>query len=143
MFHLNVSLRVITFLHLYHQFPLPLMVEGRHYSPPPCWGIDHRPGLIGVRKRVYQVIGKSEERASFLFTGADVDNLAIKHERFRDMEVYACVQEAVYKQNGIVNRRNVFQRLKDRKISVFALTEITLIRVRAKITSHFWRSDLC
>jgi len=34
---------------------------GNHYSPPPCWGIDHRSGLIGVRKRVYQVIGKSEE----------------------------------------------------------------------------------
>ncbi|MCK5487525.1 MAG: adenosylcobinamide amidohydrolase, partial [Desulfobacterales bacterium] len=203
---------------------------GNHYSPPPCWGIDHRSGLIGVRKRVYQVIGKSEERASFLFTGADMDNLAIKHESFRDMEVYALVtagvksnavrmskdegrfyepgtiniillpnmgltpramtraiisateaktaalqdldirsaysslynqatgtgtdniiivqgtgiridnagghsklgeliakavyagvQEAVYKQNGIVNRRNVFQRLKDRKINIYGL----------------------
>ena len=203
---------------------------GNHYSPPSCWGIGHKSGLSGVRKRVYQVIGKSEETASFLFTGADMDNLAIKHESFRDMEVYALVtagvrsnavrmsndegrfyepgtiniiilpnmkltpramtraiisateaktaalqdldirsaysslynqatgtgtdniiviqgtgiridnagghsklgeliakavyagvQEAVYKQNGIVNRRNVFQRLKDRKISIYGL----------------------
>jgi ABC-type Fe3+-hydroxamate transport system substrate-binding protein/adenosylcobinamide amidohydrolase len=204
---------------------------GNHYSPPPCWGIGHKSGLSGVRKRVYQVIGKSEETASFLFTGADMDNLAIKHESFRNMEVYALVtagvksnavrmskdegrfyepgtiniillpnmkltpramtraiisateaktaalqdldirnaysslynqatgtgtdniivvqgtgtrienagghsklgeliakavyagvQKAVHKQNGIINRRNVFQRLKDRKISMFALT---------------------
>lgn len=203
---------------------------GNHYSPPPCWGIDHKSGLSGVRQRVYQVIGKSEETASFLFTGADMDNLAIKHESFRGMEVYALVtagvksnavrmskdegrfyepgtiniillpnmkltpramtkaiisateaktaalqdldirsaysslysqatgtgtdniivvqgtgiqienagghskmgefiakavyagvQDAVYKQNGIVNRRNVFQRLKDRKISIYGL----------------------
>ncbi len=207
---------------------------GNHYSPPPCWGIGHKSGLSGVRKRVYQVIGKSEETASFLFTGADMDNLAIKHESFRDMEVYALVtagvksnavrmskdegrfyepgtiniillptmkltsramtravisateaktaalqdldirsaysslynqatgtgtdniivvqgtgtrienagghsklgeliakavyagvQEAVYKQNGIVNSRNVFQRLKDRKISIYAIVSET------------------
>ena len=204
---------------------------GNHYSPPPCWGIGHKSGLSGVRKRVYQVIGKSEETASFLFTGADMDNLVVKRQKFNDMEiyvlvtagvksnavrmskdegrfyepgtiniillpnmkltpramtravisateaktaalqdldirsaysslynqatgtgtdniivvqgtgtrienagghsklgeliakaVYAGVQEAVYKQNGIVNSRNVFQRLKDRKISMFALT---------------------
>ena len=38
--------------------------------------------------------------------------------------VYEAVQEAVYKQNGIVSRRNVFQRLKDRKISVFGLISV-------------------
>ena len=203
---------------------------GNHYSPPPCWGIGHKSGLSGVKQRVYQVIGKSEETASFLFTGADMDNLAVKRQKFRDMDVYALVtagvksnavrmskdegrfyepgtiniillpnmkltsramtraiisateaktaalqdldirssysslynqatgtgtdniivvqgtgiwienagghskmgeliakavyagvQEAVYKQNGIVNRRNVFQRLKDRKISIYKL----------------------
>jgi adenosylcobinamide amidohydrolase len=204
---------------------------GNHYSPPSCWGIGHKSGLSGVRKRVYQVIGKSDETASFLLTGADMDNLVVKRQKFNDMEiyvlvtagvksnavrmskdegrfyepgtiniillpnmkltpramtraiisateaktaalqdldirsaysslynqatgtgtdniivtqgtgirienagghsklgeliakaVYAGVQEAVHKQNGIVNRRNVFQRLKDRKISMFALT---------------------
>jgi iron complex transport system substrate-binding protein len=201
-----------------------------HYSPPPCWGIGHKSGLSGVRKRVYQVIGKSEKSTSFLFTGADMDNLTINRKKFRAMEVYALVtagvksnavriskdegrfyepgtiniiilpnmeltsramtraiisateaktaavmdmdirssytplinqatgtgtdniivvqgkgaridnagghskmgeliaravydgvQKAVYKQNGLVDRRNVFQRLKDRKISLFGL----------------------
>ena len=203
---------------------------GNHYSPPSCWGIGHKSGLKSARKRVYQIIGKSEETASFLFTGADMDNLAVIREKFRDMEIYALVtagvksnavrmskdegrfyepgtiniillpnrgltpramtraiisateaktaalqdldirsaysslynqatgtgtdniivvqgtgvrinnagghsklgeliakavyagvQEAVYKQNGIVNRRNVFQRLKDRKINIYGL----------------------
>ena len=206
---------------------------GNHYSSPPCWGIGHKLGLKKIRERVYQVIGKSEGAASFLFTGADMDNLAIKHERFKEMEVYAlvtagvksnsvrmsrdkgrfyepgtiniiilpnmklspramtraiistteaktaalqdldirssytpqinqatgtgtdniivvegegtpidnagghtkmgeliaravyeAVQEAVYKQNGIVSQRNIFQRLKDRKISLFGLVSV-------------------
>ncbi|MBW1804215.1 MAG: adenosylcobinamide amidohydrolase, partial [Deltaproteobacteria bacterium] len=68
---------------------------GNHYSPPPCWGIEHKNGLKGVRKRVYQVIDKSEESASFLFTGADMDNLAVKREKFKEMEVCALVTAGV------------------------------------------------
>ncbi len=73
---------------------------GNHYSPPPCWGIEHKSGLKNVRKRIYQVIGKSEKNASFLFTGADMDNLAIKREKFRDMEVCALVTAGV-KSNAV------------------------------------------
>jgi len=51
---------------------------GNHYSSPPCWGIGHKLGLEEIRKRVYQAIGKSEDTASFLFTGADMDNLRVK-----------------------------------------------------------------
>ena len=68
---------------------------GNHYSPPPCWGIGHTLGLRKMRSRIYEVIGQSEDRASFLFTGADMDNLAIKRECFRDMEVYALVTAGV------------------------------------------------
>jgi len=68
---------------------------GNHYSPPPCWRIGHKPGLKGVRESVYQVIGKSEKNSSFLFTGADMDNLAIKKQRFREMEILALVTAGV------------------------------------------------
>jgi len=73
---------------------------GNHYSSPPCWGIGHKLGLEEIRKRAYEVIGKSEDTASFLFTGADMDNLAIKKEGFRDMEVYALVTAGV-KSNAV------------------------------------------
>lgn len=68
---------------------------GNHYSSPPCWGINHKTSLQRIRNRIYQVINKSEDTASFLFTGADMDNLAIAREKFKDMEVYALVTAGV------------------------------------------------
>ena len=56
-------------------------------------------------------------------TGIRIDN-AGGHSKLGELiakAVYAGVQESIYKQNGIVNRRNVFQRLKDRKISIYRL----------------------
>jgi len=68
---------------------------GNHYLPPPCWGFIHKSGLKGERKRIYDILGKSEENTSFLFTGADMDNLAVEKARFREMEVYALVTAGV------------------------------------------------
>jgi len=68
---------------------------GNHYLPPPCWGIIHKSGLKGERKRIYDILGKSEKNTSFLFTGADMDNLAVEKARFREMEVYALVTAGV------------------------------------------------
>ncbi|MDH3875019.1 MAG: adenosylcobinamide amidohydrolase [Desulfobacteraceae bacterium] len=73
---------------------------GNHYYPPPCWAIGYKSGLKSVREKVYQVIGKSEKNASFLFTGADMDNLAITRERFKEMEVCALVTAGV-KSNAV------------------------------------------
>ena len=73
---------------------------GNHYSPPPCWRIGHKSGLNGVRERVYQLIDKSDKNSSFLFTGADMDNLAIKKQRFREMEILALVTAGV-KSNAV------------------------------------------
>jgi len=73
---------------------------GNHYSPPPCWRIGHSSGIKGVRESVYQIIGKSEKFSSFLFTGADMDNLAIKKQSFREMEVLALVTAGV-KSNAV------------------------------------------
>jgi iron complex transport system substrate-binding protein len=73
---------------------------GNHYSSQPCWAIGHKSDLSSLKKRVYQVINKSEDTASFLFTGADMDNLVIKREKFRDMEVCALVTAGV-KSNAV------------------------------------------
>ena len=73
---------------------------GNHYSSPPCWSLDHKLGLGRLRERIYNVIGKTEDKVSFLFTGADMDNLAIKREKFEEMEVYALVTAGV-KSNAV------------------------------------------
>jgi len=68
---------------------------GNHYLPPPCWGITHKSGLEEERKRIYDILGKSEKNTRFLFTGADMDNLAVEKARFREMEVYALITAGV------------------------------------------------
>ena len=72
-----------------------IMTVGNHFSPPPCWGLSHKSGLKGERDRVYGVLGTSEKTSAFLFTGADMDNLAIKKEQFREMGIYALVTAGV------------------------------------------------
>jgi iron complex transport system substrate-binding protein len=68
---------------------------GNHYSPPPCWAIEHHAGLAQARDRVYSVIQVSSKTSSFLFTGADMDHLAIVQEQYKDMRVYALVTAGV------------------------------------------------
>ena len=72
-----------------------ILSVGNHYSPPPCWGIEHRLGLEGSRSHIYRVIGKSKKNSCFLFTGADMGNLAVRKAEFGDLAVYALVTAGV------------------------------------------------
>ena len=71
-----------------------------HYSSPPCWTLNHKLELPGLRRLVYGVIGRSEAKASILFTGADMDNLSVKRKRHKEMEVYALVTSGI-KSNSV------------------------------------------
>jgi len=73
---------------------------GNHFFPPPCWVIQHDKGLRDIMARIYSVIRKEKKNSSFLLTGVDMDNLAIVHQRYRDMEVYALVTAGV-KSNAV------------------------------------------
>ncbi len=68
---------------------------GNHYFPPPSWGLGHNEGMVGLRKRTFSVLQLNEENSSMLFTGADMDNLAIVTARFKDMQVTALVTAGV------------------------------------------------
>ncbi|MBW1897810.1 MAG: adenosylcobinamide amidohydrolase, partial [Deltaproteobacteria bacterium] len=68
---------------------------GNHYSSPQYWAVGHKGGLKGHKERVYDVIKQSEKDACFLFTAADMDNLAITNLKFKDMIVYALVTAGV------------------------------------------------
>jgi ABC-type Fe3+-hydroxamate transport system substrate-binding protein/adenosylcobinamide amidohydrolase len=98
---------------------------GNHYSSPPCWGINHKSSLSNIRKRVYQVINKSEDIASFLYTGADMDNLAIKREKFRDMEVCALVTAGV-KSNAVRMSKDVGNYYEPGTINIIILSNMKL-----------------
>jgi ABC-type Fe3+-hydroxamate transport system substrate-binding protein/adenosylcobinamide amidohydrolase len=72
-----------------------ILAVGNHYSPPACWGISHRLGFEGSRSHIYKNIGIAKETSCFLFTGADMGNLSVKKEQYRDMIVYALVTAGV------------------------------------------------
>ena len=73
---------------------------GNHYAPLSCWSVAHMEGLEGMRANVFKALGKTGKNTSFLFTGADVDHVAVVKEKFRDLEVFAVVTAGV-KSNGM------------------------------------------
>lgn len=66
-----------------------------HYFPPPSWGLGHDQELADLRQRTLKVLGLQHETTAMLFTGADMDNLAIARQSYRDMTVYALVTAGV------------------------------------------------
>ncbi|MFH1675016.1 MAG: adenosylcobinamide amidohydrolase [Pseudomonadota bacterium] len=110
---------------------------GNHYSSPSCWGIGHKYGLKDIKTRVYQVVDRSEETASFLFTGADMDNLSITRRRFSDMEVYALVTAGV-RSNALRMSRDQGNYYEPGTINIILLTNMALTpraMTRAVITA--------
>lgn len=66
-----------------------------HYFPPPAWGLGHSQGVGGLRSDTLEVLGLHQQSTSMLFTGADMDNLAVVKKSFREMEVIAAVTAGV------------------------------------------------
>jgi len=68
---------------------------GNHFSPAQYWAVAHKGGLEGHRKRVYKVLGQKQKHSSFLFTGADMDNLSVQEASFKELRVKALVTAGV------------------------------------------------
>lgn len=73
---------------------------GNHYTPPTFWGPAHIIGLADLRNYFYGALDKKEAETSFLFTGADMDNLSVQKVQFKEMVVYALVTAGV-KSNAV------------------------------------------
>lgn len=68
---------------------------GNHYFPPPSWGLGHNQGVLSLKERILKVLGLQDESTALLFTGADMDNLAIVEKSYKDMRVIALVTAGV------------------------------------------------
>ncbi|MCP3899585.1 MAG: ABC transporter substrate-binding protein [Desulfobacteraceae bacterium] len=66
-----------------------------HYTPPSNWLIDHNHGIDSIRKRICSALELNNDDTSILITGADMNNLAVKKESFKALEVYAFVTAGV------------------------------------------------
>lgn len=72
-----------------------ILAVGNHYFPPPCWNLCHSLGLDRWKDHTLKAIHRSKTDSCLLFTGADMGNLSIQKERFKDMEVWAFVTAGV------------------------------------------------
>ncbi len=72
-----------------------IQTVANHYFPPPSWGLDHNQGVEVLRNSTLGILGFDPQSTSILFTGADMDNLAVVKKSFRDMEVTALVTAGV------------------------------------------------
>jgi iron complex transport system substrate-binding protein len=100
---------------------------GNHFSPPQYWAMGHDNSLEGLRNQIYSVIGQDEKKSSFLFTGADMDNLSIKLETFKEMQVYALVTAGV--------QSNAMRMSKDEGLYYEPGTINAIIMTNMKLTS--------
>jgi adenosylcobinamide amidohydrolase/ABC-type Fe3+-hydroxamate transport system substrate-binding protein len=66
---------------------------GNHGMPPPAWGLSG--DLPKLRSHVMKVLEMNNETTSLLFTGADIDNLAVVTKNYREMAVTALVTAGV------------------------------------------------
>jgi len=89
---LNQPMPVVSTLEGYRE---GIKFVGNSYSPAQVWGIYHKISLDDSRAGLYKVLNKQKENTSILFTGADMDKLSIKKEKFKDMDVYAIVTAGV------------------------------------------------
>ncbi len=68
---------------------------GNHFIPPPTWSLVHEQGIENTRSSILNAIQRPAQTFSFLITGADMDNISIQLQTYKDMRVYALVTAGV------------------------------------------------
>lgn len=67
---------------------------GNNYAPPELWDFLHS-NKKEYEEKIYSDLGINSKDVAMLFTGADMDNISIKTEEYRDMKICACVTAGV------------------------------------------------
>lgn len=102
-----------------------VLTVGNHYTPPPCWGMTHSCSVEDLKQSVCSVLKKKPDTAAFLFTGANMDNLAVRTESFRDMKVTGLVTAGV-RGNAVRMGRDTGNYYEPGTINMIFLTNMTL-----------------
>jgi len=67
---------------------------GNHYDPPQLWDFFHK-SKRKYEEKIYADLGIRSDEVAMLFTGADMDNLSIKKEKYDGIRIFACVTAEV------------------------------------------------
>jgi len=98
-----------------------------HYFPPPSWGLGHDLGLAGLRSHTFEVLGLDSATTAILFTGADMNNLAMVKKEYRDLAAYALVTAGVHS-NAVRMAEDVGRYYEPGTINIIILTNTRLSR---------------
>ena len=98
-----------------------------HYFPPPAWTLGHEQGLSGLRSRTLKVLGLDPATTAILFTGADMNNLAMVKKSYRDLTVYALVTAGVHS-NAVRMAEDVGRYYEPGTINIILLSNARLSR---------------
>jgi adenosylcobinamide amidohydrolase/ABC-type Fe3+-hydroxamate transport system substrate-binding protein len=104
-----------------------ILTVGNHYSPPPTWGPGHRKGIDDIRTQILRANGREKKTASFLMTGADMDNLSVAQKTFKRMKVTALVTAGVLS-NAVRMSKDEGQFYEPGTINIILLTNMKLSR---------------
>ena len=66
-----------------------------HYFPAPSWGLGHKQGLAALRETTLNALELDQQSTAMMFTGANMDNLAVVTKSYKEMEVTALVTAGV------------------------------------------------
>lgn len=90
--HLNKPMTVVSTLEGQRD---GISTVANHYFPPPAWGLGHKQGLQALRESTQRILGFDPATTAMLFTGANMDHLALVTKTFKDMKVTALVTAGV------------------------------------------------
>lgn len=102
-----------------------IFTVGNHYSPPPTWGPGHKRGIDDIRTQILKANGKKKDTASFLITGANMDNLSVTQKRFKEMKVTSLVTAGVLS-NAVRMSKDTGAFYKPGTINIIVLTNMKL-----------------
>lgn len=67
---------------------------GNHYNPPALWDFIHK-NKEKYEEEIFADLCFNIEDVAMLYTAADMDNISIKNEEFRDIKICVCVTAGV------------------------------------------------
>ncbi|NWF51753.1 MAG: adenosylcobinamide amidohydrolase [Nitrospirae bacterium] len=67
---------------------------GNHYNPPQLWDFVHN-NKKSYEEKIYTDLGLNLKDVAMLYTGANIDNISIKTEEYKNVKISACVTAGV------------------------------------------------
>ncbi len=100
---------------------------GNHYLVPPRWYEGHK-NFEKFKKEVAEALGMTLKNSSLLYTGADMNNLAINYKKYKDIEIATFITAGV--------NSNAMRSSKDKGIYLLHGTINIIVLTNLKLTER-------